>query len=149
MATDIRLDDGPTENWVAVDAPVLKVEGSDFILDSETRRGDATSGYRRALVHSAGDTLTVNFNGDYTGGVIIRNARVNIACLDQGGFPELPKSGTLGDLILTRNRVTIEQLDLGTTFTLWLCIGYPENRVAPSGVDWVPISTGQAIEGTA
>jgi hypothetical protein len=148
MTTDIRLDDGPSANWVAVDAPVLKVEGSDFILDSAIRRSGAMSGYRRALVHSEGDTLTVNFNGDYTGGVIIQNARVNIACLHQGGAPELPKSGTLGDLLLTFNRSIMNGIPVGATVTLWLCIGRLD-QIAPGGAYWVPISNGEAIEGTA
>jgi hypothetical protein len=148
MATDIRLDDGPTENWVTVDAPVLNVSGSDFILDSKVRRGTATAGHRRALVHSDGDSLAVNFNGDYTGGVTIRNARINIACLHQAGGAKLPKDGTLGDLLLTYNRAMAGTVEVGATATLWLCVGRLD-RIAIGGAYWVPLSQGQAVEGTA
>jgi hypothetical protein len=74
MATDIRLDEGDG-NWLIVDSAVLKSTASDFMLDAPGR--NASGGHRRALVHDSGDGLTVNFNGDYPGGVTLAgNVRV-------------------------------------------------------------------------
>lgn len=69
MATDIRLDefDG---SWVVVECDVLKSTGIDFHLDAPDRRRTA-GGLRRALVHNGQDGLTVNFEGDYPGGVTV------------------------------------------------------------------------------
>lgn len=153
MATDIRLDDGPAASWITAETPVLKVEGADFMLDSKDRRGGALAGYRRALVHSQGDSLTINFNGDYTGGVYIRNARINVAYVE-GETPELPKNGIIGDLLVTVIRPSRNSplADIGLPqVTLWLCIG-KTRYIHPLGdvnSDWIPISYGEAIEGTA
>ena len=75
MATDVRLDqvDG---TFVVVQGRVLKVEASDFMLDSPDRHKGA--GNRRALVHDQSDGLTVNFNGDYPGGVAINGSKINL-----------------------------------------------------------------------
>ncbi len=69
MPTDISLDevDG---TWVIVESAVLKSTASDFLLDAPGRRG-ASGGFRRALVHDSRDGLTINFNGDYPGGVTV------------------------------------------------------------------------------
>ena len=69
MATDIRLDevDG---NWVVVESDVLKSTATDFLLDAPDRRSTG-GGFRRALVHDGQDGLTINFNGDYPGGVTV------------------------------------------------------------------------------
>jgi hypothetical protein len=70
MATDLKLDqvDG---NWLIAEANVLKTTASDFILDSPSRRSPGGAPHRRALVHNSGDGLTINFNGDYPGGVTV------------------------------------------------------------------------------
>ncbi|MBK8460917.1 MAG: PASTA domain-containing protein [Micropruina sp.] len=68
MATDIKLDQ-QGGNWVLIEASVLKCTGADFMLDSPGRRGAGGSPHRRALVHDAGDALTINFARDYSGGV--------------------------------------------------------------------------------
>jgi hypothetical protein len=69
MPTDIRLDevDG---NWVVVESAIMKSTASDFMLDAPGRRSQA-GGHRRALVHDTRDGLTINFNGDYPGGVTV------------------------------------------------------------------------------
>lgn len=69
MATDVKLDqeDG---NFLHLEARVVKAVGSDFMLDSPERRKGANP-FRRALVHDQGDGLTVNFAGDYPGGVTL------------------------------------------------------------------------------
>jgi len=46
--------------------------GPDFKIFNPTRAGAGNTHSGRALVHSVGDKLTVNHQGDYTGGVEIR-----------------------------------------------------------------------------
>lgn len=53
----------------------LAVVGTDITLEHSTRR-KSSGGYRRALVHDFNDGLTVNWAGDYPGGVTI-NGKVN------------------------------------------------------------------------
>jgi hypothetical protein len=69
MATDIRLDevDG---TYLVLDARAVKAEATDFMLDSAERRKGGGP-LRRALVHDSDDGLSVNFNGDYAGGVTL------------------------------------------------------------------------------
>ena len=70
MATDVKLDQGDG-SFVVVEGRVLKVAGSDLILDSRERRRESQTPNRRALVHDARDGLTINFDGDYPGGVTV------------------------------------------------------------------------------
>ena len=71
MATDIKLDQQGGD-WLIVEGRVLKTTASDFMLDSPgRRRGGSSSAFRRALVHDAQDGLTINFSGDYPGGVTV------------------------------------------------------------------------------
>ena len=70
MATDVRLDEGDG-TFLVLAARVVKAEASDFILDSAERRQPGHGGARRALVHDQRDGLTINFNGDYPGGVTL------------------------------------------------------------------------------
>jgi hypothetical protein len=69
MATDVRLDevDG---SYLVLDARVVKHAGSDFMLDAAARRHGGGP-FRRALVHDESDGLTINFAGDYPGGVTL------------------------------------------------------------------------------
>jgi len=62
----------------------LNVEGTDFVLDFPARRKPNGPRLRRALVHDFNDGLTVNFAGDYPGGITL----VNVAQI-------LPKDGRL------------------------------------------------------
>ena len=63
---------------VSVRARVVNVYGTDIALDGGAGRrghdshGTAAPGLRRALVHAPGDKLTVNYAGDYPGGVAIQ-----------------------------------------------------------------------------
>ena len=70
MATDVRLDQGDG-SFVVVQGRVLKVAGSDLVLDSPERRRENQNPNRRALVHDSQDGLTINFNNDYPGGVTV------------------------------------------------------------------------------
>ena len=70
MATDIKLDQQGGD-WLIVEGRVLKTTASDFMLDSPGRRRGGPSPFRRALVHNDQDGLTINFGGDYPGGVTV------------------------------------------------------------------------------
>jgi len=149
VATDIRLDDDSSEQWVTVAARVLNVAGSDLLLDSPERRSGAGSRFRRALVHDSNDGLTINFGDDYPGGVRINDATLKLRCLHQGATPQLPKTGELGELLVTRNVTTVEGTVIGETCSLWLCVGRPEQRRRISGAaSWLPLTTGSPVVGT-
>jgi hypothetical protein len=70
MPTDIKLDQ-QGGNWLLLESGVVKSTATDFMLDSPARRGVGGSVHRRALVHDAGDGLTINFAHDYPGGVTV------------------------------------------------------------------------------
>ncbi len=57
-------------DWVEVNSRVVSVKGADLMLDYASRRSNTTA-FRRALVHGWNDTLTLNYNRDYPGGVLI------------------------------------------------------------------------------
>jgi hypothetical protein len=70
MPTDIKLDQ-QGGNWLVLEGSVLKTTASDLMLDAPARRRGGPSPHRRALVHDSGDGLTINFAGDYPGGVTV------------------------------------------------------------------------------
>lgn len=69
MPTDIILDNNGGE-WITLTAAVVQAAAADFVLDHPGRRASGR-GYRRALVHDHHDGLTINFNGDYPGGLTL------------------------------------------------------------------------------
>jgi hypothetical protein len=69
MPTDIKLDQ-QGGSWLVLEGAVLKTTASDLMLDAPGRRRGGGQ-HRRALVHDAGDGLTINFAGDYPGGVMV------------------------------------------------------------------------------
>ena len=72
--TDVRLDEGSDGSFIVLEGRVVKAAGSDFMLDSPERR-IGSEPFRRALVHNQNDGLTVNFNGDYSGGLTLVDVR--------------------------------------------------------------------------
>lgn len=68
MATDIKLDEIDGDG-IVLESAIVRMTASDLILDSPARRSGG--GLRRAIVHDGQDGLTINFNGDYPGGVTI------------------------------------------------------------------------------
>ncbi len=50
----------------------ILLTGTDFKIFNSTRAGTGNTHNGRALVHSGGDKLTINYAGDYTGGVEIK-----------------------------------------------------------------------------
>jgi hypothetical protein len=72
--SDIVFDES---EQVTVLCENLNVQGHDFLLDSAKRRKANGPRFRRALVHDQNDGLTINFAGDYPGGVTI-NGLLNV-----------------------------------------------------------------------
>ena len=72
MPTDIKLDQNGG-NWLVAEAAVFKTTASDLVLDAPGRRAGGGP-HRRALVHDQADGLTLNFNGDYPGGITAAGA---------------------------------------------------------------------------
>jgi len=70
MPTDIKLDQHGG-SWLILEGSVLKTTASDLMLDAPGRRRGGPSPHRRALVHDVQDGLTINFAGDYPGGVTV------------------------------------------------------------------------------
>jgi hypothetical protein len=54
---------------LTVDGWTLKHQGADFVLGTDDGRSVGSKTGQRALVHDTGDTLVVNYNGDFEGGV--------------------------------------------------------------------------------
>jgi hypothetical protein len=97
--SDILFD---ATQQVTVQCDNLKVEGHDFLLDSQSRRRPGnTSAFRRAIVHDQNDGLTINFGNDYPGGVTL-NAVVAITPLSTpipiGVLDRTPKLVVHGDI---------------------------------------------------
>jgi hypothetical protein len=84
MPTDVKLDQGDG-TMLELDANVVRATASDFVLDSAARHTGGqihrTAGNRRALVHDSADGLTVNFSGDYPGGVTINGSIISLNTL--------------------------------------------------------------------
>ena len=93
MSVDILLGSDTSPDAVVVQGN-LKVESSDMLLDAASRR-QANGGLRRALVHDQGDGLTINYNGDYPGGVKIVGLSEIMPAKSAGSAEHLVQSGTL------------------------------------------------------
>ncbi|PJJ62305.1 PASTA domain-containing protein [Compostimonas suwonensis] len=70
MSTDIKLDQ-QGGNWLVAESSIFKSTATDIMLDAPSRRKGGSSPYRRALVHDFEDGLTLNYAGDYPGGVTV------------------------------------------------------------------------------
>ena len=71
MPTDIKLDQNGG-NWLLIEGNFLKTTTHDVIIDAPSRRRPGPSSpMRRALVHDFNDGLTINWGGDYPGGVTV------------------------------------------------------------------------------
>ena len=74
MESDIKLLKRGT---VQIEGNELHLKAHDIKLDNISRRKRGSSGHRRAMVHNNTDGLTINFNGDYPGGVTMKG---NMKC---------------------------------------------------------------------
>jgi len=100
MPSDIVLNDGENKDWVTIEGAVLKHTGSDLMVDSAARR-EHQRGFRRAMVHTGDDGLTINFNNDYPGGVTLNDLRqLSLRPVGVLGRFRLPKSAHVGDIIM-------------------------------------------------
>jgi hypothetical protein len=67
---DIIFDNPPQR--IEAQCETMLIRGHDVMVDSASRRRHGlVTGFRRALVHDQNDGLTINYNGDYPGGVTI------------------------------------------------------------------------------
>lgn len=105
MATDVKLDqvDG---TYLVLEANVLKTEASDFIIDAPSRH-QGGGPLRRALVHDQGDGLTVNFNGDYPGGINL----VHVAAIT----PKKPQNSPFAATLVVHGDISYEVVSLVAT----------------------------------
>ena len=131
-----------------IETNVLNVQGSDLILDSPERRQNR-SGFRRAVVHDQGDGISINFGGDYPGGVTIERAQIRLKPIEQDSVsdPKLPMAGRLGDLALVHSRVKpvpgkVEAQE-GEQVALWICVG-PNRGIA----QWQMVSLSKTVPGS-
>lgn len=82
---------------IILEGNLVVVQATDLLLDagSERRSSEGTSEYRRALVHGEGDSLILNFNRDYPGGISLMG-KVHLADLEapapSSGGPSIPKN---------------------------------------------------------
>jgi hypothetical protein len=81
MPTDVKLDQGDG-TMLELDANVVKATAFDLVLDSPVRHTGGEihrkNGSRRALVHDFADGLTINWDGDYPGGVTINGTIITL-----------------------------------------------------------------------
>jgi hypothetical protein len=70
MPTDIKLDQNGG-GWLLLEGDAVKATSTDFMLDAPSRRRGGGGPLRRALVHDFNDGLTINWAGDYPGGVTV------------------------------------------------------------------------------
>ena len=89
MPTDVKLDQGQAANILLLESDVVQCTAADFVLDCPSRH-TAGPGPRRAMVHDFSDGLTINYGGDYPGGVTINGPTVSSSgariTLDRKGF---------------------------------------------------------------
>ncbi|MGW0885844.1 hypothetical protein [Streptomyces sp. NPDC002671] len=148
MLGDLRFSEEQQET-VFIEGSILSASASDFMLDAPARRSSAGGSHRRALVHDTADGLTINFNGDYPGGVSIVNAKIN---LSHESGPNLPKHASTGDIRLIKHRggheggiITLDSI------SLWLCTGFTRPLAVgeESVATWQQIQLGDEVKGTA
>jgi hypothetical protein len=92
MIGDVKLLDESIE----VQGNALRCTTWDLMLDSPDRRISPNPLFRRALVHDVGDMLTVNYEGDYPGGVKICGLLKAVDGATIAGPVELPGAVHVG-----------------------------------------------------
>src|SRR4051794_34378084 len=92
MGTDVSFD--MQDLYLDAGDARLHVQAEDLLLAAKERQ--TTAGPRRALVHAPGDSLVVNFNGDYPAGVEIHGGRVQVPGVLFVGTPGAGPGGSAG-----------------------------------------------------
>ena len=103
-----------TFDQIEVTCSNLNVHGSDLTLDSPARRKGGPR-LRRALVHDQSDGLTINFNGDYPGGVSVSGqlalrGKVLLDLAELGHKAKIPLPGQGSGQVLIHNEVVLQDV---------------------------------------
>lgn len=94
------------DDELSIRSRVVRMQSTDVMLD-DTERRSAREGLRRALVHDAGDRLTLNYEGDYPGGVSIHGS------IDVPGQLTVGGADVAAELAQLRGRVERLEHELG------------------------------------
>ena len=123
MTTDIKLDQ-QGGNWLVAESQILKSTATDLMLDAPGRRRGGASPYRRALVHDFNDGLTLNYAGDYPGGVAITgNTSITGSASIAGDASVAGGLTVAGDLIVDGDKIETNRYLQGQ-------LNYAEVRIA-------------------
>ena len=176
MAADLKLgspdgDDG----WLIAEAAVFKATASDVMIDNPARRKNEEP-FRRAFVHDFEDGLTINFAGDYPGGVTINRAKLdgamitksrindsrlddatlkrptlegatlNLRLVEQDADAGLPAEGNPGDVLVLFQTSPVPEFIPQTS--VWVCVRTGGVDLIP-GAWWARIPLDEAVQGTA
>lgn len=107
--SDIKLDG----DNVIVEGTTTLFRTYDLYIDAQSRRSNQ-NGSRRALVHNSQDGLTINYNGDYPGGVTIYGKVATPNALTVGS---LEVGSTLGQLLLRASNLEVTVKTQATQIT--------------------------------
>jgi hypothetical protein len=171
MAADLKLGGpGGQEGWVVAEADVFMATASDVMIDNPARRKN-NQPFRRAFVHDFEDGLTVNFAGDYPGGVTVNGAKLdgarilnsriddstlkqpvlegaslNVRIIEQDADAGLPADGTPGDVLVRFETSALAEFIPHTS--LYVCVQTGGVSVTP-GAWWARIPLDDLLQGTA
>jgi hypothetical protein len=151
MASDVILNDGENQDWVSIDGAVLHSSAADLLIDAPERRSQS-GGLRRALVHDHRDGLTLNYNGDYPGGVTIQEVnQLEFKPRAVGSTLELPAEAEPGTLMLVEQTSSINGQLLSDDMSLWLCIPASTTSLqrGRARARWQRVQLGEIVDGTS
>ncbi len=174
MAADLTLGGPDGDGWLIAEGDVFKSTASDVMIDNPARRKNEGP-FRRAFVHDFEDGLTINFAGDYPGGVTITKAKLDGALLTQSRINEsrlddptlnrpvlkeatlnlrvveqdadagLPAEGNPGDVLVRFETSPLPEFIPRTS--LWVCVETGRVDITP-GAWWARIPLDEAVQGT-
>lgn len=151
MAADLKLGSPEGDGWLIAESDVFKATASDVMIDNPARR-KTSSAFRRAFVHDFDDGLTINFAGDYPGGVTInsgkvQNAMLNLHIVTQDVDIDLPAQGNPGDVLVLHQTSSLPEFIPQTS--VWICVPSPNGIDLIPGAWWARIPLADAVQGTA
>lgn len=176
MAADLKLG-GPDgdDGWLIAEGAVFKTTASDVMIDNPARRKNEAP-FRRAFVHDFEDGLTINFAGDYPGGVTINRAKLdgamitksrindsrlddatlkrpmlqgatlNLRIVERDADAGLPAEGNPGDVLVLFETSALPEFIPRTS--LWVCVRTGGVDLNP-GAWWARIPIEDPVQGTA